>query len=128
MQKIKEGKNVTYKGKKYLAKNLTFRENDKKISVVLDTSMNKRIIPFVRNSDLLILDSSFGSELEDKAKKHMHMTAKQTAQVAKKSKSKKLVLTHVSPRYDKDINKILNEAKKIFKNSVLPNDLDEIRV
>ena len=128
LQKIKDGKNVIYKGKKYLAKNLTFNEDDKKVSVVLDTSMNKRIIPFVKNSDLLILDSSFGSELEDKAKKHMHMTAKQTAQVAKKSKSKKLVLTHVSPRYDRDISKILNEAKKIFKNSVLPNDLDEIRV
>ncbi len=128
LQEIKNGKNVTYKGKKYLSKNLTFMENDKKVSFVLDTSRNNRIVPFVKDSDLLILDSSFGSELEDKAKKHMHMTAKQTAEIAKKSKSKKLVLTHVSPRYDRDISKILNEAKKIFKNSVLVNDLDVIIV
>ncbi|OGJ12976.1 ribonuclease Z [Candidatus Pacearchaeota archaeon RBG_19FT_COMBO_34_9] len=128
LKKIKEGKDVIYEGKKYLAKNLTYGEKEKKISFVFDTSFNEGIIPFVRNSDLLICESTFGEELEDKADRYKHLTAKQTALIAKKSKSKKLVLTHISQRYNKNPNKILNVAKKIFKNSVLAKDLDVIEV
>jgi len=128
LQKLKQGRNIVYRGKKYLSKNLTFREGDKKISFVFDTSMNKNIIPFVRNSDLLICESSFGSELEERAKEHKHLTAKQAAEISKKSKSKKLILTHISQRYDKNLKKILNDARKIFKNSFLVKDLDVIEI
>jgi ribonuclease Z len=128
LQKLKKGKNITYKGKKYLAKNLTYREDDKKISFVLDTSLNKKIVPFVKNSDILICESSFDSELLHKAKEHKHLTAKQAAEIAKKSKSKKLFLTHVSQRYDRGTGKILKEAKKIFKSSHLPDDLDSVEI
>ncbi len=128
LKKLKEGKDIIYEGKKYLAKNMTYGEAEKKISFVFDTSFNDKIIPFVKNSDLLICESTFGEELEDKAGKYKHLTAKQTAEIAKKSKSKKLVLTHISQRYSKNPKKILNAAKKIFKNSVLVNDFDKIEI
>jgi len=128
LQRLKEGKNIFYKGKKYLAKNLTFREADKKISVIMDTSLNKRIAPFVKNSDLLICESSFGSDLEKQAKERFHFTAKQAGEIANKSKSKKLVLVHISQRYEKNLKKILNEAKRNFKNTSIVDDLDEIEV
>jgi len=128
LQKLKQGKNITYKGKKYLAKNLTFSEGDKKISFVLDTLDNKSIVPFVKNSDLLICESSFSSDLQQKAKEHLHLTSKQAGGIAKKSKSKKLILTHLSQRYEKNKKKILNEAKKIFKNTHLVKDLDVVEV
>jgi len=128
IQKLKKGKNITYKGKKYLAKNLTFREGNKKISFVLDTLENKKIIPFVKNSDLLIIESSYSDELKDLARRHKHLTVRQVATIAKKSKTKKLALVHVSQRYDKNPEKILNEARKIFKNSHLPKDLDVVEI
>ncbi len=128
LKKLKEGEDIIYEGKKYLAKNMTYGEKEKKISFVFDTSFNDRIIPFVKNSDLLICESTFGEELEDKAGRYKHLTAKQTAEIAKKSKSKKLVLTHISQRYSKNPKKILNAAKKIFKNSVLVNDFDKIEI
>ena len=128
LKKLKDGKNITYKGKKYLAKNLTSREGDKKISFVFDTTVNKGIVPFVKNSDLLISESTFSSEFEEKAKKHKHLTAKQAAEIAKKAKVKKLVLTHISQRYQKEPEKILKDAKKIFKNSVIVKDLDNVIV
>jgi ribonuclease Z len=128
LKKLKDGKNITYKSKKYLAKNLTFQEGEKKLSFVFDTSVNKSIVPFVKNSDLLVSESTFNSELEEKARKHNHLTAKQAAEIAKKSKSKKLVLTHISQRYEKEPSKILNDAKKIFKNSFVVKDLDVIEV
>jgi ribonuclease Z len=128
LQKLKRGKDVKYKGKKYLAKNLTYQEGDKKISFVLDTKRNERIAPFVKGSDVLISESSYGQDLVDKASEHLHMTSKQAAEVAKKSKVKKLVLTHISQRYEKNPKKILNEAKKVFKNSVLAKDFDSFSV
>jgi len=128
LQKLKDGKNITYRQKRYLAKDLTFKENNRKISFVFDTSLNKKIVPFVKNSDLLVCESSFGSELSDRAKKHKHLTSKQAGNIAKKSNSKKLILTHISQRYDKNPKKILQDAKKIFKNSFLVKDLDVIEI
>tara|TARA_Y100000034_G_scaffold32552_1_gene39899 strand:- start:242 stop:847 length:606 start_codon:yes stop_codon:yes gene_type:complete len=127
LQKLKQGKNITHQGKKYLAKNLTSKENDVKISFVYDTLFNKKISTFVKNSELLICDSSFHSDIEKKAKENKHLTAKQAGEIAKKSKSKKLVLTHVSQRYDKNLKEILDDAKKVFKNTILVNDFDVVK-
>ena len=128
LQKLKHGKNISHKGKKYLAKDLTFEEGDKKISFVLDTSMNRQVVSFVKDSDLLICESNFSSEDKAKAKEYKHLTSKQAAEIAKKSKSKKLILTHLSQRYENNPKKVLNEAKKVFKNSYLVNDLDVVEV
>jgi len=128
MFKIKQGKDVTYNGKKYNAKSLTYLEKGKKISVVMDTKMNERIVPFVKNSDLLICESSFGEDMKAFAKERFHLTAKQTGEIAKKSKSKRLILTHISQRYERDMKSILNQAKKEFKNVSIVSDLDEIEV
>ena len=128
LQKIKQGKNVTHKGKKYLAKNLTYTEGDKKISFVLDTLNNKKIVAFVKESDLLICDSSFDDELKDQAKERLHLTAKQAGEIAKKSKSKKLILTHISQRYEKDLKKLLAESKKVFKKTSVAEDFDKVEV
>jgi len=65
LQKLKQGKNISYKGKKYLAKNLTFSEGDKKISFVLDTLNNKKIVPFVKNSNLLICEIPNAAVIEE---------------------------------------------------------------
>ncbi len=128
LKELKEGKNITYQGKKYKAKDFTYQEEGKKISFVLDTSFNDRITPFVKNSNLLICESTFGEDLVDKAKEYKHLTSKQAAEIAKKSNSDKLIITHISQRYSKNPKKILETAKKIFKNSFLANDLDKFEV
>ncbi len=128
LKKLKQGKDIFVNGRKYSFKNLTFVEKDVKISIVMDTLYNRKIIPFVKNSDLLISESSFGHELKEQAKKHHHLTAKQVGIIAKKSNSKKLILTHISHRYEKDMDFILNQAKKEFKKSFLAKDLDSFEV
>ena len=128
LKKLKEGKNVVYKGKKYLAKNLIYEDKGKKISFILDTSFNPKIIPFAENSDLLICESTFDSESENKAKEYKHLTSNQAAEIAKKSKSKKLILTHIGQIYSKNPKKLLDSAKKIFKNSNVAEDFDIIKI
>lgn len=128
LKDLKEGKDIKYNGKIYGAKNLTFKENDKKISFVFDTSINENIADFVKNSDVLVCEASFSSDMKDKAKEFSHLTSNQTAEIAKKSGSKKLIITHISQKYENNSEKILNEAKRIFKNSHLVNDLDVVEV
>lgn len=125
---LKEGKDIIHDGKKYLAKKLTYKEEDKKVSFVLDTSFNKNIIPFVKNSDLLVSESTFSSDMEKIAGEYGHLTSKQAGEIAKKSNSRKLILTHISQRFEKEKNRILNESKKIFKNSVLAEDLKSFEI
>ncbi|MFH1585551.1 MAG: ribonuclease Z [archaeon] len=128
LQRLKQGKDINHKGKKYLAKNLTYEEGDKKISFVLDTSINQGIVPFVKDSDLLITEASYSHTLQSKAKEHKHLTAKQAAEIAKKSGSKKLILTHISQRYEKNLQELLDEARKVFKHTHLAKDLDKFEV
>jgi len=128
LQELKKGKNIKYKDKKYLAKDLTYVEDDLKISVVLDTTVNERIVPFVKNANLFISESTFGAELKEKALEHNHMTVVDAAKIAKKAKVKKLVLTHVSQRYEANLKDILGQAKEFFPDSVLVKDFDSIDV
>ena len=128
LKKIKEGQDIIYNGKKFRAKDLTYSEDNKKISIILDTSYNEKIPVFVKSADLMISESNFASDLESKAKEYKHLTAKQVAEAAKKAKVKSLILTHISQRYEKQPKKILNEAKKIFKKVSIAKDLDFVSV
>ena len=58
----------------------------------------------------------------------MHLTSSDAATIAKRAKVKKLILTHISHRYEKHYSKVLNEARKIFKNTTLAEDFDKVIV
>lgn len=128
LQELKEGKDIVFNKKKFKAKDLNYEERGAKISFVFDTRDNSRIVPFVRDADLFVSEASFSDALSSQAIEHMHMTAKQVAQNAKRAKVKKLILTHLSQRYEKAPKVILSEAKKIFKNSFVAKDFDSFEI
>lgn len=128
LQKLKQGKNITYKGKKYLAKNLTFKDEAKKVSFVFDTKLNANIVPFVKDSNLLVCEATFGEDMEELAKDHGHLTSKQTGEIAKKAKVKKLLISHISQRFEKNLNEIVEQVKKKFKNASLVKDFDVVEI
>mgnify|MGYP001589009506 FL=1 len=126
LQKLKEGKNVIYNGKKYLAKNLTYFEKGKKISFVFDTRVNDKIIPFVKDSDIFICEAC--SVDEEVAARYKHMMAEQAALAAKKAGVKRLILSHISQRVERDLKGNITKAKKIFNNISVARDLDVVEV
>lgn len=128
LQDLKEMKDITVDGKKYKWRELTYKEEDKKVTVILDTLHDKSLEKFSENSDILVCESSFDDELKEKAKEHLHLTCVQAAEIAKKSHSKKLVLTHISQRYEYDHKTILEQTKKVFKESVVVKDLDSMEI
>ncbi len=128
LKELKNGKDIIYKSKKYSAKNLTYREGDKKVSFVLDSKFDEKVAKFVDNSNLLICDSTYGSDNKELAREHKHLTSEQAANIAKKANAQKLVLTHLSGRYDLKNKTILEEAKRIFKKTSLADDLDKFEI
>jgi ribonuclease Z len=124
LKKLKEGKDLVIGGKKIKSKDCIYQEEDRKISFILDTKFNERIIPFVKDSDLLISEATYSKEMKKEAEEHLHLTISDAAKIAKKAKVKKLFLIHISSRYLGDMKSFLKDAKEIFKETYLPRDLD----
>lgn len=122
---LQEGKDTLFQGKKIKAKDATFIRPGKKLAFITDTRMCNSCYKLAKDADLLICESTFGSELKDQAKNYYHLTASQAASLAKKYKCKRLILTHFSQRY-KDVSVLLEEAKKIFPNVEAAKDFMKI--
>lgn len=88
-----------------------------------DTRPSSRIIEFSREADVLIHDATFDSEFEEDAGREGHSTARQAAEVALKARVKRLYLFHISPRYEGDEERLLREARSVFPDSYLAEDL-----
>ena len=127
LKDLQRGKDIFWKGKKILASKATNIQIGKKICFITDTGYTKNTIKAAKDSDLLICESTFKDELKENARDFKHLTAKQAAEIAKKAKVKKLVLTHFSQRY-KDTKGMKKEAETIFKNVVCANDFDFFKV
>lgn len=125
---LAKGKSVEIAGEKIEGKKLIYKEEGKKITFIMDTLFNQNAIKLAKNSDILVSESTYDKHGEDLAKEHFHLTSEQAAEIAKKSNSKKLILTHLSQKHENNSHEILKEAKKIFKNTVVANDFDEFEL
>ncbi len=81
-----------------------------------DTVFLPKVSEFIQDVDLLYHEATFTEKLNDLAKKTLHSTAKEAAEMAKLTNAKKLIIGHFSARY-KDVSKFEKEAKAIFKNT-----------
>ena len=68
-------------------------------------------------------ESTYTDADEKQAAKYCHSTARQAATVAKEAKAGMLMLGHYSSKYSNE-NVVLNEAKSVFGNSFLSNEMD----
>ena len=93
----------------------------------IDTAPIDEMVDFAKDADALIHEATFDTSLEDVSYEYGHTTAAQAAKIAKKANVEKLFLTHISPRYLD--NKLLeDEARKFFKNAVVPKDFQEVEI
>jgi len=96
----------------------------KKITIFGDTRYDKRFSNFVKHSDVLIHEATFSDEHKNLAKQYYHATSKEAAMLAKAGSVKKLILTHISSRYQQEVKQtLLKEAQSIFKHTKIAYDL-----
>jgi len=82
-----------------------------------DTAYFRRLPGFIRNVDLLYHEATFASESKDLAVKTGHSTSEQAAMIARDAAAGKLIIGHFSARY-KDVSLLVEEARKIFPNTI----------
>ena len=70
---------------------------------------------------MLYHEATFTEELVDRAKSTLHSTAKKAAEIAQKANVKKLMLGHLSSRYENSEGH-LREATQIFKDTIVAED------
>lgn len=126
--KLTEGKNIKINGKTIKAKDLTYLQKGRKISFIFDTKMCDNVKKLAKDSDLAIIESTYGKSEEELAKEYLHMTSEQAAKAAKQGKAKQLILTHISQRYEHKEKTILEEAKKIFPNTKIAEDFMQVEL
>ncbi|PIN77994.1 ribonuclease Z [Candidatus Woesearchaeota archaeon CG10_big_fil_rev_8_21_14_0_10_34_12] len=129
--RLKEGKSIKVDGKMIKAKEFTYVEKGRKIAIILDTRENPNCVRVAKNADVLICESTFLADSENGkklAEDYKHLTAKSAATIARQARVKELILTHISQRYDTKEKLLLDEAKKIFKNVEIVEDLRAIKI
>src|SRR5690606_14027994 len=87
-----------------------------------DTRYKPGICEIIKNVDLLYHEATFLHELKEMADYTGHTTALEAAKIAKGANATKLILGHFSNLY-KDVNVLLDEAKTVFENTLLPVQL-----
>lgn len=78
-----------------------------------DTKYWERVAEFVEGVDVLYHEATFDSRMKDRAVKTYHSTAEQSARIALKAGVGRLVIGHISARYDGP-DEHLKEARAIF--------------
>lgn len=125
--KLQQGKDITVKGKKITAEEVTIVIPGKKISYIADTVPCEGAEELAKDADLLISEGTHLDEIKEKTEKYMHLTVKQAALIASENNAKKLIITHLSQRY-KSPSEILEEAKTYFPNSIVAEDFMKIKI
>lgn len=125
---VKNGNDLTI-NKKEIKNNLLTEESKplRSYAFCTDTLPLKNLSDYFNNVNILYHEATFGSELESLAEKTFHSTAKQAAEVALATKSGQLVIGHFSSRY-KSVEKLIEEAKAIFPNTIESYDGLEIDI
>ena len=128
-KKLQAGENVEYNGKNVdpVKEGIVGPERrGRKITYSADTAPCEALIELGKDSDIIIHEATFSKHLAETAEERKHSTSVDAANDALQMNAKQLILTHISSRYQEDALKLLEEAKKIFPNTILAEDLMRI--
>ncbi|MBB6284236.1 ribonuclease Z [Geobacillus subterraneus] len=124
-QQIKQGKTVVLAdgtvldGREFVGS----PQKGRIVAVLGDTRFCEAAIELAREADVVIHEATFGAAEQRLARDYFHSTTTDAAEVAKRAGAKRLILTHISSRYQGEAAlKLLDEARRVFPNTELAAD------
>jgi ribonuclease Z len=90
----------------------------RRIVISGDTRPCPTVIAAARDADLLIHESTFSDDEQERALETRHSTAREAGRVAREAGARRVILTHLSSRHDPDPSKLLKEAKEEYSGQI----------
>lgn len=117
---LKKGESIKWDGKEIEPEEVIETMPGRKIVYSGDTAKCSNLIDHAKNADLLIHEATCSHEIIDE--RNGHTSAKQAGEVASEAEVDKLVLTHISRKYQRNEDKLLAEARENFPDTVMGED------
>lgn len=130
-QQLKRGESVTLEDGRTIngAAYLSPPRPGKKLAIFGDTAPCENALALAQGVDLLVHEATLEVAMEEKANSRGHSSTHQAARLARDAQVKKLIVTHVSSRYDAEgCAMLLAECRAIFAASELAEDFATVRV
>jgi ribonuclease Z len=107
-------------------------ETGRSVAYCTDTIYCEASVRLAREADVLIHEATFARADEELARQSMHSTAETAARVAREANARRLIITHISPRYA-EVNPVtpqdlLAEARAVFPDTLLARDFLTLEV
>jgi ribonuclease Z len=123
MHRLKKGEDILLENGKTLKNNKYTLDPHPSFSYAYcsDTAYAEKIVPYIQGASLLYHEATFVEKDIERARATFHSTARQAAEIAKKAGVGKLIIGHLSARYDSTSDH-LHEAMQVFENSEVVED------
>lgn len=122
---LKQGQSIEINGIKLIPDKWLVSVAGDSIAYTGDTKYTKSVIDAVKGVTVLVHDSTWLSS--DAEPDRYHSSSRDAARVAEGARVKYLFLIHLSSRYI-DAKPLLEEAREVFPQTYIPNDLDTLTV
>ncbi|MRX74366.1 ribonuclease Z [Bacillus lacus] len=130
-KKLKEGETVILEDGRILnGRDFLGPEKQGKIVTILgDTRICRKSEELAADADVLVHEATFGVADEALAYEYYHSTTSQAAKIAVRANVKKLILTHISARYQgNEADILLKEARDLFENTFVAADFSQYSI
>ena len=126
-REIKESDTFEFNGTAYNSSDFLSEDKpEKEIVVIPDTRYFNELADFVKNSNIIITECTYLlKEDAHHARKNYHLSIVDIEKMIAESKVESLFLTHISARYDKNIENGVIETLSGICNVRIAHDLEE---
>lgn len=125
--KLQGGEEITHKGVLIRPDDVSTVVRGRKIAYVTDTRPCSGAVRLAYRADILVIESTYRTDMKEKAEEYLHLTAEEAALIANQAEVKQLILTHFSMRY-KDSSEIEDDARVVFDRCRVAYDLMRVRL
>jgi ribonuclease Z len=126
--KLQHGHDITYKNRRIRSSQIVGPpRKGRKIGISGDTRPTDKLAKFFKGCDVLVFESTYSNDKQQKAIENWHSTAAEAAITAKKAGAGRLFLTHFSARYD-ETSVLVKEAGSIHPSVEAAEDLKVVKV
>ncbi|TWE06283.1 RNAse Z [Neobacillus bataviensis] len=130
-RKIKNGETVTLEDGRVIEpdKFLGPSQQGRIVTILGDTRYCENSRWLAQDADFLVHEATFAKGEEQLAFDYFHSTTRQAAEIAIQADCKRLCLTHISSRYDRQAwLELVGEAREVFPETDIAEDFKEFNI